>query len=500
MTVDDNDTPAPALTVTLAEPVHGDVDGSGDVTLGDTLSYQATASNSGNVPLTEVTVSAALVGSAAVSCATLGLGESCTWTGTYTVEQADVDAGEVENTATADAAEAQAVTASRTTQVAQQRALTLTKTTETVNFGSVGEEIEYRYGVANSGTVTLAGTVTISDDKIATGITCDTFSPSGLAPGGTVSCTGTYAVEQADVDAGLVTNRATATLAGVTAAEATVTVHWSGQQQALPQVTLDGVSAVREDEETVSVPVTLSRASAQTVSVGYETADVTAAGGEDYTAADGTVTFAPGTTSGTITVAVTDDAVDEGEETFTIRLKDEVNATLGSVSTLTVTITDNDTAGIVLLPETLGVTEGGSATYTVELATEPSGQVTVTVDGTAGTDLTVVNGSLTFTDSTWNTAQTVEVRAGEDDDGTNDSATLTHTGSGADYGSVTEDLPVTVTDDDTAGIVLTPTTLGVTEGGSATYTVELATEPSGEVTVTVGGASGTDLTVATAAA
>ena len=153
---------------------------------------------------------------------------------------------------------------------------------------------------------------------------------------------------------------------------------------------------------------------------------------------------------------------------------------------LPVTVTDNDTAGIVLTPTTLGVTEGGSATYTVELATEPSGEVTVTVGGATGTDLTVVNPSLTFTASTWNSAQTVEVRADEDDDGSDDSATLSHTASGADYGSVTEDLPVTVTDNDTAGIVLSPTELQVTEGGSATYTVELATEPSGH---TVGGAS-----------
>ena len=92
---------------------------------------------------------------------------------------------------------------------------------------------------------------------------------------------------------------------------------------------------------------------------------------------------------------------------------------------LPVTVTDDDTAAIVLSPTTLRVTEGGDATYTVELATEPSGQVTVTVDGADGTDLTVVSGgSLTFTDSTWNTAQTVAVRAGEDDDGANDSATL----------------------------------------------------------------------------
>ena len=105
------------------------------------------------------------------------------------------------------------------------------------------------------------------------------------------------------------------------------------------------------------------------------------------------------------------------------------------------TVTDDDTAGIVLTPTTLRVTEGGSATYTVELATEPSGEVTVTVGGASGTDLTVVNGgSLTF-------HVTSDLEHGADGGSacrrgrrrnSNDSATLTHTGSGADYGSVTE--------------------------------------------------------------
>ena len=79
------------------------MDGSGDVTLGDVLTYLATATNSGNLPLTGVTVSDVLVGGQAASCATLELGESCAWTGSYTVTQADVEAGQVTNTATASA-------------------------------------------------------------------------------------------------------------------------------------------------------------------------------------------------------------------------------------------------------------------------------------------------------------------------------------------------------------------------------------------------------------
>ncbi len=60
--------------------------------------------------------------------------------------------------------------------------------------------------------------------------------------------------------------------------------------------------------------------------------------------------------------------------------------------------------------------EGGSATYTVALVTQPSGQVTVTVGGMSGTDLSVDESSLTFSASDWSTAQTVEVTVISDAD------------------------------------------------------------------------------------
>ena len=63
-------------------------------------------------------------------------------------------------------------------------------------------------------------------------------------------------------------------------------------------------------------------------------------------------------------------------------------------------------------------------------------------------------GTLTFSTSGWSSEQTVTVSAAHDDDGANDSATLTHTAAGGGYGSVSKDLAVTVTDDDTPGLVL----------------------------------------------
>ena len=167
---------------------------------------------------------------------------------------------------------------------------------------------------------------------------------------------------------------------------------------------------------------------------------------------------------------------------------------------LAVTVTDNDTPGIVLSPPTLTVAEGGQATYTVMLATWPLSSLTVAISGTSGTDLTLDKTSLTFSSSNWLFPQTVTVTAGEDDDGWDDTATLVHTATpdfaeGAEYDSVTADLAATVADNDTPGLVLSPPSLTVAEGGEAIYTVALATEPSAPVTVAISGTSGTDLTL-----
>ena len=66
--------------------------------------------------------------------------------------------------------------------------------------------------------------------------------------------------------------------------------------------------------------VTLDRAVLGTVTVDYATSDGTATADEDYTAASGTLTFAPCETEKTVTVAVLDDAHDEGSETLTLTL------------------------------------------------------------------------------------------------------------------------------------------------------------------------------------
>ena len=81
-------------------------------------------------------------------------------------------------------------------------------------------------------------------------------------------------------------------------------------------------------DETLDFAVTLNRAAGQAVSVDYATADGTATAGADYTATSGTLTFAPGETAKTVSVPLLDDSIDEGRETFKLKLSNPRGAYL----------------------------------------------------------------------------------------------------------------------------------------------------------------------------
>ena len=110
-----------------------------------------------------------------------------------------------------------------------------------------------------------------------------------------------------------------------------------------------------------------------------------------------------------------------------------------------------------------------------------------------GDDVSATPASLTFSPENWNQAQTVTVNATGDDDAVADAAVaITHTvrSVAVEYGSVTADsVTVTITEDDTPGVNISRAALNIDEGGSESYTVVLSTQPSEDVTVTIGGTS-----------
>src|SRR5204863_535929 len=146
--------------------------------------------------------------------------------------------------------------------------------------------------------------------------------------------------------------------------------------------------------------VTLSNPSDRTVTVAYATeADATAAAGVDYQSTSGTLTFAPGQTSRTITVLVNGDLVDELDEAYCVELSNATGGAMIGKGMGQGTIVDDDTASFAISDVT--VTEGNSGTvsavFTISLSTRSdrfTGVSYATANGSAaaGSDYQAASG------------------------------------------------------------------------------------------------------------
>ncbi len=270
-------TPVPDIELTKSITAVTDVNGNGFTDAGDTVEYSFSVENTGSTILAPVTISDAKLGLTDVACAdniAVGATETCTTTATYTILQADVEAGGVENVATATGTpvdsngdrlddpanpgtpltpvtdtsdtgtdpDTSVITDPDTVEtpnplgpnpndgadpkddpttllIAPMPQLELTKfagvvTDENTNgITDVGDTITYTFMVENTGNTILAP-VTISDAKLGL---ADVACVATLAIGATATCTtiGSYAIVQADIDAGSVENVATTTGAPV---------------------------------------------------------------------------------------------------------------------------------------------------------------------------------------------------------------------------------------------------------------------------------------------
>ena len=204
------------------------------------------------------------------------------------------------------------------------------------------------------------------------------------------------------------------TMTNIVAKDAGTTSKWqgliAGAQTTQPTVSITDTTVAEGNSGTgtAAFTVTLSRASATAVTVGYSTANGTATAGQDYTAASGTLTFAPGVISQKLNVAVAGDTVVEPDETFTVSLANPSGAALGT-ATATASVTNDDTA-VVVTPPTVSISnatvaEGNSGSsnlaFTVSLSKASTSTVTVgysTANGTAtaGQDYTAASGTLSF--------------------------------------------------------------------------------------------------------
>lgn len=204
------------LVIAKSEPVNNDADGSGGISVGDTLTYVITATNTGTVSQTNVVVTDALIDPTSETCVSLAPGADCVLTGTLLVTQAQIDSGNIENEASVSSdALPGPLSDSVNTPIAQTRALSIDKRALTPDYSAIGDTLSYEFDVTNLGNVTITTPITVDDDRIAN-VTCPVLPAGGLVPNGVLTCAATDTVDQADIDAGSVTNIASAS-DGVTA-------------------------------------------------------------------------------------------------------------------------------------------------------------------------------------------------------------------------------------------------------------------------------------------
>ena len=186
-------------------------------------------------------------------------------------------------------------------------------------------------------------------------------------------------------------------------------------------------ATVSESAGSVSVTATLDAPAPEGGIGGFLFAgpDGTASENIDFTMPLGV--FIPGgDLSASATISITDDSEDEADETVVISaLFDLGTAVLED--TITLTITDDDTAGVsITAASPLAVDEGATATYTIVLDSQPTADVTIRATSGDTGAASMSPASHTFTPSTWSMAQTFTVTGVTDSDTSDESVSVSH--------------------------------------------------------------------------
>ncbi|MCF1753369.1 beta strand repeat-containing protein, partial [Mariniradius sediminis] len=206
VTVNAVQSPALSIQKTVAE-------GSYDA-VGDVLNYTIVVTNTGNVTLPNVVVVDPLTG-LNQTIASLAPTASQSFNTSYSIVQSDLDNGSVANTASASSGSV-SVSDQVTVNAVQSPALSIQKTVAESSFDAVGDVLNYTIVVTNTGNVTLPNVVVVDP---LTGLNQTIAS---LAPTASQSFNTSYAVNQADIDAGSVANTASASSGSVNVSDQVV--------------------------------------------------------------------------------------------------------------------------------------------------------------------------------------------------------------------------------------------------------------------------------------
>ena len=237
LTIPANDTPSITLLKTAMPTVYSAPN--------TTITYSYLVTNAGNVDLSAVSVTDPQMGLNAINCTstTLAPGISETCAATYTTSQEDVDAGSISNTGTVNATtpsnQVITDTSPLTIQASDSPAISVVKSANPTSYSAPITTITYSYLVTNTGNEDLAS-VSVTDSALGA-VSCPSDQ---LAPLANETCTAPYTTTQADVDAGSITNTATASGTPQTGSVATATSTLTINAVVSPAITLVKTASV----------------------------------------------------------------------------------------------------------------------------------------------------------------------------------------------------------------------------------------------------------------
>ena len=205
--------------------------------VGQQITFNYVASTTGTTPLIgPVTISSDKITASCPDLNTTGNnntnldpGETLTCTGTYTITQADVNAGSMTTLSTASVGGINSNTVTTTVTLQEDPVLTISKSASPTTYNLLGQIITYTYIITNNGAETLGPVqFIVRDDRFPNPLNCGE-NTTILATGQTVTCAASYTITQADLNAPQVTNSASASGAGAgTLQNATVTITNTG--------------------------------------------------------------------------------------------------------------------------------------------------------------------------------------------------------------------------------------------------------------------------------
>jgi len=360
--------------------------------------------------------------------------------------------------------------------------------------GDAGPNLLQNFPVLNSvssigGQTTISGTINTTPNQL---LTLDFYSGgqcsnTGFGEGDTPLTSSTVQTNGSGIGSFTITFPATLNAGSVVTATATDPFGNTSEFSSCRSVTGAGTfvfsgstNSINEGNSSITVFVTRTNGTAGAASVNYATANGTATAGSDYTATSGILSFADGDSQKSFNIPITNDAVYEGNETFTVSLSGPTNGTsIGNPSTQTITIFDNEQPPTISISDA-SLLEGNSGTsnmmFTVTLTGATTVQASVpyqTFSNSAqpGVDYQSVSGTLTF--AVGETQKTISVPIVGDTIPEPDDTFYMELFSPANALLSRSFAYGTILNDDTGGPTVTASDVRIVEGNTGTKSAEI---------------------------